>query len=101
VAVWPLDEALIRQVREDVFVREQRVPLDLEWDDRDRDCTHLLAFSPAGQPVATARMTRDGRIGRMAVLQAWRRQGIGSRLLGELLVIAGKAGLEQVKATVE
>ena len=95
-ARWPADEAAIRDIREEVFIAEQGVPAALEWDGRDPECTHLLAFSEQGEPVATARMTPGGHIGRMAVRKAWRGQGIGSRLLKSLLDAARAQGLAAV-----
>jgi predicted GNAT family N-acyltransferase len=93
---WQEAESDLRQLREAVFIREQHVPEELEWDGVDAECTHLLAYDAQGTPIATARMQLDGKIGRMAVLPAWRRQGVGSALLQSLLDIARRQGLEAV-----
>ena len=95
-ARWPADEAAIRGIREEVFIAEQGVPPNLEWDGRDPECTHILAFSAQGEPVGTARMTPGGHIGRMAVRKAWRAQGIGSQLLRDLMDTARELGLKAV-----
>ena len=94
-ARWPEDEPALRAVRERVFVEEQAVPLDLEWDGLDAGARHLLALAD-GQPIGTVRMLSDGHIGRMAVLATWRRRGVGSALLGRLLDDARAARLHGV-----
>ena len=83
-------------VRLAVFVEEQGVPLELERDESDPDCRHLLACSADGTPVGTARLTPAGQIGRMAVLREWRGRGIGRRLLNGLLDIAAQSGKKEV-----
>ncbi len=75
---------------------EQSVPLDLEWDGRDPEYTQVLAYTPGGEAVGTARMSSAGQIGRMAVLAGWRRSGVGSALLAELLTVAREEGLSEV-----
>lgn len=79
-----------RKVRYDVFVLEQKVPLELEWDDMDAHCVHALVTDEAGAPMATGRLLPDGHIGRMAVLDRARGAGIGGRIL-EALVDAARA----------
>ena len=85
---WPRDAAALRSLRERVFVGEQGVPADLEWDGLDAAAVHLLAEDHTGRPIGTARLLRTGQIGRMAVLPAWRRRGVGRTLLRALLDIA-------------
>jgi predicted GNAT family N-acyltransferase len=95
-ADWPGDAAAIRAIREQVFVREQGVPADLEWDGLDVDCAHLLAYDMQGNAIGTARMQADGHIGRMAVLPEWRGRGVGSALLLMLIDLAATHELEEV-----
>lgn len=91
------DAAAIRAIRTAVFVVEQRVPLDLEMDDRDRHCVHVLAWE-GDVPVGTGRidLEHDGKIGRVAVLPSHRRTGVGAALLGHLHGIAAGHGLTRV-----
>ena len=96
LAHWPDDELAIRRIREAVFVREQSVPFELEWDGKDPECVQLLAYSPGGEAIGTARMSPSGHIGRMAVLADWRKNGVGSALLTKLLSIARDKGLAEV-----
>ena len=42
---WHDGEPLLRAIREAVFIREQNVPEELEWDGKDEDCRHALALS--------------------------------------------------------
>ncbi len=93
---WHRHEPELYRIRHAVFVVEQGVPVDLECDAHDPQALHLLAFTAGGQPVGTARMLRDGHIGRMAVLPAWRGQGIGSALLHRLVQLARQQGLHSV-----
>jgi len=93
VADWDRDEAILRSIRESVFVVEQSVPVELEWDGLDLSCTHVIAFVKGGAAVGTARLLEDGHIGRMAVLGPWRRRGIGSSMLQALIRIARERGL--------
>ncbi|MCS4232020.1 putative GNAT family N-acyltransferase [Stenotrophomonas maltophilia] len=88
--------AAIHGVRQQVFVVEQGVPADLERDALDPVCTHVLARDADGAPIGTGRLLPDGRIGRMAVLAAWRSQGVGEAMLEELVRAAAMAGLPQV-----
>jgi predicted GNAT family N-acyltransferase len=85
---WHEHMDVLRAIRYAVFVQEQRVPIEEEWDGRDAAAIHVLATVPDHRPVGTARLLASGQIGRMAVLRDYRRQGIGGALLGELLRIA-------------
>ena len=61
--------AELRAVREAVFVQEQGVPLELEWDALDPLCVHVLARDDRRpRPIGTGRLTPEHKIGRMAVL---------------------------------
>jgi predicted GNAT family N-acyltransferase len=95
-ANWPEDRELLRQVREPVFVAEQGVPLEMEWDDDDIMAHHLIVLDNRQRPIGTARLLGSGQIGRMAVLPEWRGQGIGSALLERLLQQAKLAGLSKL-----
>jgi len=82
---WHDGEPLLRAIREKVFMQEQGVPAELEWDGLDGPSHHALALSANGEAIGCGRLTPDGHIGRMAVLPEWRRKRIGSAIL-ELLV---------------
>ena len=95
-ASWQRDQDALRQVRSEVFVREQGVPAQLEWDDQDAVSLHLIAEARDGRAIGTARLLPDGRIGRMAVLPAERGSGVGAALLEALLSLARERGLREV-----
>ena len=84
--------AELRAVRETVFVHEQQVPLEEEWDALDPLCRHVIARDESGLPIGTGRLTPEHRIGRMAVLAEWRGQGVGDALLAALMAEARKQG---------
>ncbi|MGD8910160.1 MAG: GNAT family N-acetyltransferase [Chromatiales bacterium] len=91
-AIWPEERMLLKQVREPVFVEEQGVPLEMEWDDDDIMAYHLIALDSEQRPIGTARLLGNGQIGRMAVLPEWRHRGIGTALLARLLERAETSG---------
>lgn len=98
-AVWPRDEQLIHSIRKTVFVLEQGVPAELEWDGKDRECTHVLAEFVIGakrDAVGTGRLMPDGKIGRMAVLSKYRGKGVGGEILSALVEAARVRGQQEV-----
>ena len=95
-ADWQRDAAAIREIRHAVFVHEQGIPAQLEWDGSDPDCQHVLALTVDGRAVATGRLQPDGKLGRMAVLANWRGHGIGQAILGHLLACAQRRQLAAV-----
>ena len=78
-------QAEITSVRRTVFVEEQNVPESIDFDGSDTDFIHVLASDKNGLPVGTARINREGRIGRMAVLKNYRWQGIGRKMIQALM----------------
>ena len=83
-------------LRHEVFVQEQGVPEALERDDLDAYCHHVLARDDDGQPIGCGRLTPQHKIGRMAVRQAWRGQGVGAAMLRELVEKARALGWPEV-----
>lgn len=84
-------------VRHEVFIVEQGVPEELERDNADETAVHVVA-SNGPAVIGTARLTQDGedRIGRVAVLPAWRRRGIAGMLLAALEGEAQRLGIQEV-----
>lgn len=88
----------LHSVRKTVFIDEQHIPADLEFDELDPQCHHFIVRDMQYRPIATARLTPQGKIGRMAVLSPWRGQGVGRSLLHALIDKARCLGLSQVVA---
>ena len=85
-------------IRLRVFVREQRVPAEIELDHDDQRAIHFLATS-SGKAVGTARVVMLGssaKIGRMAVLKTYRRKGVGTQLLKRAVSSARKLGAKKI-----
>jgi len=74
-----------RAVREQVFIVEQAVPREDEWDALDATSRHVLARDLAGNPIGTGRLTPERKIGRMAVLADWRGKHVGEAILNLLI----------------
>jgi YbgC/YbaW family acyl-CoA thioester hydrolase len=89
-----------RQVRTEVFVHEQRIPLALEWDEEDASALHAVAFNRLNMPVATGRLLQHApgvaRIGRMAVSRVLRGTWLGREILQALMQAARERGDREV-----
>jgi predicted GNAT family N-acyltransferase len=94
---WNASQQMLKAIRTTVFVEEQGVSEDLEWDGLDEHAYHVMACAPDGTPIGTGRLLQDGHIGRVAVLKEWRGKGVGGALLDLLLVIANKMGYDEVR----
>lgn len=90
---WNEAADTLSAIRRQVFIQEQQVPEELEWDRLDAQCIHALAEDGEGNPIGTGRLLPDGHIGRLAVLKSWRRRGVGSALLLHLMQCARKCGI--------
>lgn len=85
----------IRAIRDEVFIQEQGIDPTLEFDGCDADALHAL-ITIDGQPVATGRLLNDGHIGRIAVLAAYRGQGVGAQVVRSLIKEAELQGYARV-----
>jgi len=79
------DRAACKAVREQVFIVEQQVPVEDEWDDFDELARHVLARDAQGNPIGTGRLTATAMIGRMGVLPDWRGKQVGAIMLDTLI----------------
>ncbi|AHM03299.1 GNAT family acetyltransferase YjcF [Roseibacterium elongatum DSM 19469] len=82
-------------IRRTVFIEEQQIPEAEEWDHHDETCTHVLAQDDLSAPTGTARIIAKGRhakIGRVAVLPAYRGGGLGRALMAFCLDCARERG---------
>lgn len=94
-ADWANEQEAIGAIRRAVFIDEQNVPEDLEWDGCDATARHVLAWAGA-TPIATGRLLPSGHIGRMAVLSGFRGAGVGRGVLRALIELAHHSGLTEV-----
>lgn len=78
------DAKLIRKL---VFISEQNIPEQDEWDDQDAISQHFVVYNQ-NQPIATARLLANNSVGRVAVLKAYRGQGIGRLIMLEIIAYA-------------
>lgn len=87
-------------IRTAVFVQEQQIPADLEWDDADAQALHAVAYNRLGQALATGRLLAHApgvaKIGRMAVSRVVRSSGIGRHVLDALIAAAVASGDREV-----
>ena len=97
---WHESEAHLRAVRTPVFVVEQLVTPEFEWDELDASALHLLAMlnnlNLETQPIACLRILNYHKIGRMAVLKQYRGNGLGAALLREAVAICKNNGSKNV-----
>lgn len=100
VADWQKDNADIRRIREAVFIAEQSVPPELEWDAEDAGALHFLALE-GDYPIGTARLLPDGEIGRLSVLKDWRGLKVGDALLNFVIAEAEKRDLKEQKLSAQ
>lgn len=94
---WESLRADAQAIRYQVFVLGQNIPVELEWDEMDALSVHAVAYDEYGHPVGTARLLPDHHIGRMAVVEQARGQGIGSRLLRAMMEAARQRGATEVR----
>ncbi|MEJ8809629.1 YbgC/FadM family acyl-CoA thioesterase [Variovorax ureilyticus] len=88
------------KVRRDVFIDEQRIPKELEWDEHDAIAVHAVARNRLGQAIATGRLMQEspglGRVGRMAVHRTLRGGGHGEAVLRALEAAAATLGDKEI-----
>ncbi|MFF7049089.1 GNAT family N-acetyltransferase [Streptomyces griseorubiginosus] len=109
VAEDPADREACFTVRKEVFVGEQGVPEDIEYDAYDAVALHVLAVREDGVPLGTGRLlfgeaaagktggdASVGSLGRLAVTQAARGLGVGAALVRAIEDAARARGLATV-----
>ena len=99
-ASTPAERDAAYALRRAVFEVEQNVPRPLDRDSNDENADHVVVLAEDGACVGTGRAvrldTRTCQIGRMAVLAAWRRRGVGEAVLTSLERIAALRGLAEI-----
>ena len=84
-------------IRYEVFVQEQNVPENIEIDERDEVCTHVI-LRINNNPIGTGRidLEKQGKIGRLAIVKEFRNKGYGTLILNKLEEIARQNNLTSV-----
>ncbi len=95
-ADWQTDGNHLSNIRRLVFIVEQQVSKEEEWDGKDENSWHWLATDTQDVPIGTARLLPDGQIGRMAVLLHHRKFGVGAALLELAVKKASHLGFPRV-----
>jgi hypothetical protein len=99
LCTWEQQQQILTDIRVSVFVDEQKVPAEVILDGADPTAVHVVARDAGGAVIGSGRMVLQQprpRIGRMAVLRAWRRAGVGAAMLGALCDEAKRLGYEEV-----
>ncbi len=91
---WEEVKHLAYPIRLTVFVNEQQVPEELELDEDDPTAWHAVVLDH-GKAIATGRLLRSGKIGRLAVLKEYRGLGLGGELLKTLVSYGRQEGIKE------
>lgn len=95
VTFAPEYQPFIRAIRESVFIQEQGVSVELEFDGLDDTAMQVLV-AVSGEYVGTGRMLDDGHIGRIAILRNYRGLGLGAKVVQALVAEAARLGYPRV-----
>jgi predicted GNAT family N-acyltransferase len=105
IGEWTLMQTAAQTVRTAVFVQEQGIAPEDEWDANDPHALHAVLFDVHGQAMGNARLlqpsTTVAKVGRMAVLKEARGKGYGARLLLALIRCARQRGHQEVRLSAQ
>ena len=97
---WTSLQQAAMSIREQVFIQEQHIAAEDEWDAQDAVSIHFIVRDH-GEAIATARLLTDNSIGRVAVLAAYRGQGIGRILMQHIIQYAQQEQRALVKLSAQ
>jgi predicted GNAT family N-acyltransferase len=100
LVTWTEAESLLRAVREPVFILEQLVAAEFEWDGLDASAIHILALNTKNEPIGCARIVGN-KVGRMAVLKNWRGSGVGRAILHAAIEVCRNQGEKHVNLSAQ
>ena len=105
IGEWPLMQTAAQSVRTSVFVHEQRIAPEDEWNADDTTALHAVLFDVNGQALGNARLLQPSatvaKVGRMAVLKDARGNGYGARLLQALIRCARQRSHKEVRLSAQ
>lgn len=97
---WEQLEKDAKLIREQVFIQEQGIAPEDEWDDLDAMVLHFIVYDRE-QPIATARLLPQHSVGRVAVLVPYRKRGIGKILMQHIIEYARQQNLPYLKLSAQ
>lgn len=103
IVKWIDGYAPLSMIREKVFIEEQKVTPQLEWDGRDEEAIHFLAYQDE-KAIGCARafvIKNHMQLGRMAVLKEYRNKGIGSFLIEKAITTAKLNQLSKISISAQ
>ena len=90
IVKWIDEHESLKMIRQKVFIEEQNVMSQLEWDGMDEEAIHFLAFKNE-KAIGCARafvIENFMQLGRMAVLKEYRGEGVGTALIEKAITTA-------------
>ena len=103
IVKWIDGYAPLSMIREKVFIQEQKVTPQLEWDGRDEKAIHFLAYQDE-KAIGCARafvIENHMQLGRMTVLKEYRNNGIGSFLIEKAITTAKLNQLSKISISAQ
>jgi predicted GNAT family N-acyltransferase len=103
IVKWIDGYAPLSMIREKVFIEEQKVMSQLEWDGKDEEAIHFLAYQDE-KAIGCARafvIENHMQLGRMAVLKEYRNKGIGSFLIEKAITTAKLNQLSKISISAQ
>lgn len=103
IVKWIDGYAPLSMIREKVFIEEQKVTPQLEWDGKDEEAIHFLAYQDE-KVIGCARafvIENHMQLGRMAVLKEYRNNGIGSFLIEKAITTAKLNQLSKISISAQ
>lgn len=97
---WEQLEKDAKLIREQVFIQEQGIAPEDEWDDLDATVLHFIVYD-CERPIATARLLPQHSVGRVAVLLSYRKQGVGKILMQYIIDYARQQNLPYLKLSAQ
>jgi predicted GNAT family N-acyltransferase len=97
---WEQLEKDAKLIREQVFIQEQGIAPEDEWDDLDATVLHFIVYD-CERPIATARLLPQHSVGRVAVLLSYRKQGVGKILMQHIIDYARQQNLPYLKLSAQ
>lgn len=97
---WDTEQINLRTIRQIVFIDEQQVPPEMEWEIADQSAHHWLVIKDKAI-IGCGRLLANGKIGRMAILKDHRQQGIGFKLLQTIIEFAKQEGFFEIQLSAQ